>query len=626
MSTNPFLDKNTDLLYSSKIIPELQHTVKQIQLNCTDCFLPEIRWKTFTGNFRDIEFCVKPLSKNCEESFITSLILKVKVQAILSTPLEYLGSAVANGIIQSDSNYMQGLYQRFSGVDAGISPKLLANVLISGSETDLSKQSQMSRAQDVDELSNNCWGADILSNFTYCTSSEEFKYPDCCCNLKLCKFGTFQSLLSVLKESIRPAHVFHHGEVSSSFQGNLSELKMPSFINKDLTNFPILFGKKSPTAKEMKRFFNLRPFIPLCKLTNLFSHQKPKWGTNPDSLMYDASFCTLFRPTFTDQGICYAFNAKQPHLVMKPSPFLKAFQEVFGTSHSFGEDFEPFNITGMGPNNGLTLYLDAQKSVGQFKSNKVKNNYFQINFQNFNNFPLLSLGGINVKPGQKTKIVLTPKVLKSTDEVQSLLDRNCYFPDDVTNSDLFSSYSHSGCIFECMLKQSAMECGCIPLKYPQMGNETEICDLMGNVCTNDVMNENARILQCNCKADCSNINYDYYIVQEEVNPAMECNNTEENAFLIEYLRKYQMDAHMVPFWNKINVATGKSTAEQIKLEEDTLCSKRISNDIAIVEIYFSTPFVTRMKQDVRKTFTDKISDIGKFFNGVPFTVVFELSN
>ncbi len=54
-----------------------------------------------------------------------------------------------------------------------------------------------------------------------------------------------------------------------------------------------------------------------------------------------------------------------------------------------------------------------------------------------------------------------------------------------------------------------------------------------------------------------------------------------------------------------------SLAEKIKSEEDRLCIERLGKDIAIVEIHFSTPFVMRMKQDVRKTFTDKISDIGK---------------
>jgi len=68
---------------------------------------------------------------------------------------------------------------------------------------------------------------------------------------------------------------------------------------------------------------------------------------------------------------------------------------------------------------------------------------------------------------------------------------------------------------------------------------------------------------------------------------------------------------MIPFWNMINVAIGKTTTEKVKAEEDNLCRNRLNNDIAVLEIHFSTPFVTVMKQDVRKTFTDKISDIGK---------------
>ena len=47
---------------------------------------------------------------------------------------------------------------------------------------------------------------------------------------------------------------------------------------------------------------------------------------------------------------------------------------------------------------------------------------------------------------------------------------------------------------------------------------------------------------------------------------------------------------------------------------DSLCATRLTNDIAVVDVYFSTPFVLKMRQDVRTTFTDKISNIG---NGAP---------
>ncbi len=61
----------------------------------------------------------------------------------------------------------------------------------------------------------------------------------------------------------------------------------------------------------------------------------------------------------------------------------------------------------------------------------------------------------------------------------------------------------------------------------------------------------------------------------------------------------------------VDIATGIKTADKITEEEKSLCERRISGDIAIVEIHFSTPFVTQMKQDVRVSFADKISNIGK---------------
>ena len=64
------------------------------------------------------------------------------------------------------------------------------------------------------------------------------------------------------------------------------------------------------------------------------------------------------------------------------------------------------------------------------------------------------------------------------------------------------------------------------------------------------------------------------------------------------------------FYESFKIQFFKFTAEKIKKDEERLCVERLGKDIAIVQIHFSTPFVMRMKQDVRKTFTDKISDIG----------------
>jgi hypothetical protein len=233
-----------------------------------------------------------------------------------------------------------------------------------------------------------------------------------------------------MKDSMIPPHVIHKDEQTTANTGNLAKLRPTLIINKNLTKFATIFEKKITDGRDFKRLMNLEPFIPLCKLTNKFINQNPNWGTKVDPFIYLASFCTLFRPTFTDQGICYAFNAKQSHLTLKPSSYLDAFSKVFGKLDSFGGDqFEPFNITGMGPNNGLTLYLDAHTLTGQYKIGKSQNKNFLLNFDHFNIFPLVGHGGVTVSAGQKTSIVLTPRVLESSGDVESLVHFQQHYDD-----------------------------------------------------------------------------------------------------------------------------------------------------------------------------------------------------
>jgi hypothetical protein len=133
-------------------------------------------------------------------------------------------------------------------------------------------------------------------------------------------------------------------------------------------------------------------------------------------------------------------------------------------------------------------------------------------------------------------------VLDSTTEVRSLLtkERNCKFSDETEDSALFSVYSHSGCLFECLWRQAREICGCIPWKYPQLRDESHICDFVGNTCFKEIIEDNTRLLNCSCLVDCSKISYDFYIVKEEIKPIIECNDLDQNKFLLEYLKTYQV--------------------------------------------------------------------------------------
>ena len=154
-------------------------------------------------------------------------------------------------------------------------------------------------------------------------------------------------------------------------------------------------------------------------------------------------------------------------------------------------------------------------------------------------FPLLSFF---TKAFFKCSIVVTPRVLDSTEEVRSLskTERHCKFSDEADDSALFSIYSYSGCLFECLWRQAKEGCGCIPWKYPQLENESMICDYVGNECFKKILDEGSRILNCTCLVDCSKISYDFYIVKEQLNPDLECFDKNKNSFLIEYLKKYQV--------------------------------------------------------------------------------------
>ena len=46
---------------------------------------------------------------------------------------------------------------------------------------------------------------------------------------------------------------------------------------KNLTDLPPIFAKKAPTGREsFKRFLNLEPFIPICKLANKLTNKNPR--------------------------------------------------------------------------------------------------------------------------------------------------------------------------------------------------------------------------------------------------------------------------------------------------------------------------------------------------------------
>ena len=62
------------------------------------------------------------------------------------------------------------------------------------------------------------------------------------------------------------------------------------------------------------------------------------------------------------------------------------------------------------------------------------------------------------------------------------------------------------------------------------------------------------------------------------------------------------------FFIFLEIAEGND--ELVEVSKGEICKNRLLKDIAIVEIYFGSPFITKYKRDVQTTFTGKISNVG----------------
>jgi hypothetical protein len=175
-----------------------------------------------------------------------------------------------------------------------------------GTEFELPVISARNKIWPYNAVSDFCWGKQYLDNFTSTCHLEDNTPVSsvCCCSQTACitkNIGTFESIFFVMKYSMLSPHVLDFDWKLTNFTGNLTAgfWTFPSYLTENLVEFPLLFSKKPPTVKDLPRSMNLEPFIPLCSFISKWLSKNPLWGTDPDKLLYSASFCTLFRPSNT---------------------------------------------------------------------------------------------------------------------------------------------------------------------------------------------------------------------------------------------------------------------------------------------------------------------------------------
>ena len=354
---------------------------------------------------------------------------------------------------------------------------------------------------------------------------------------------------------------------------------------------------------------DVNSMIPWCELERKKESLEAKYG--------GGEICNLFNPIVTDLGICHSFNPRQTMDMLKPSMFTEAFEEAF-------KDDLPINPvingSGSGVENALDFYL-MDNSFRRMTDEKPSRFLLGLTTKN-NYFDMKSVSQV-IKPGFHTIWKVQAIEIFPSDNLRDLpiLKRNCRFPDETDDLQIFKVYSKSACEYECRVKKAVATCGCYPWYVPSRPSPTKqtICDVFGNSCFDYVLRQKDTWKGCSCLPTCHHIEYTY---SEQTNPLDLdlCETSSISGTIESFLASDMMR-------NGYNSLTYKIFKVQERLEKESnetleawdkskvrkeLCDNMLQNYMAKVSVMFDKKTYIRTRTSLKVTFSDKLAAFGKF--------------
>ena len=213
---------------------------------------------------------------------------------------------------------------------------------------------------------------------------------------------------------------------------------------------------------------------------------------------------------------------------------------------------------------------------------------------------------------------------------------------ETQNLTLFKKYSQSACKLEIQMQHAKAYCNCVPWYLPNEGNgRYTICDKRGNHCFKKKMNT-VNISKETCPPSCEQIRFITSEIHKKIDPVKECEKGEvAESFIANYyhmnlnsmsktydglpknipMLDYIQKPAMLQFFDKMqdykesheNVSlevNGNSYVDRLASIQET-CKALSSKDVARVSIMFESNYYVLTKTNVRVTFFDKISALGK---------------
>ena len=174
------------------------------------------------------------------------------------------------------------------------------------------------------------------------------------------------------------------------------------------------------------------------------------------------SCAAIFSPYPTDQGMCCSFNMERANEMYLDGAYSQIISELqdaddrasFESSEVpkwYKDASQPTTLSGRGK--GLFLILDSH--MDQFTSTSQHNDYngFMGLIHPRGDFPIMSLEGIEIKPGHINSISIAAMKVDANEDMENMdvSERKCMFDDDNASMKMHKKYSYSNCRIECSI-------------------------------------------------------------------------------------------------------------------------------------------------------------------------------
>ena len=371
--------------------------------------------------------------------------------------------------------------------------------------------------------------------------------------------------------------------------------------------YPLAFNNGKSTQLDSKTM------IPMCFFENFVEEDYKR--------RFDEDSCNYFQPVFTDLGMCHAFNAQTIIDLLTDSYYKESFFEAFQhdlnpneTIHKGKKSGHSFNFYLMG-NHGIRISSHGKGLYGKDQPPSK----FMLGLSNNQEYFNLKSSSKIVQAGFKIILNVQAMEIIPSENLKSLPieSRNCRFPEETDNLEIFKTYSQSACEFEFLLKKAREACKCTPwfIPHPSKEKKHTICDIYGNYCFESIWNKNQFNVK-GCLPGCHQLKFTSSEIRERLDAEYICTKGDPHSRMRSLASKVtQLNGYQ--FLQKIHSMKNRGNSDDIFNNTQAMveiCKELIENEFAEVSVMFERPEYIRTKTSERMAFADQLGVIGIIFD------------